>query len=376
MSVEALLAFLPEGAKKHLDPTSPVPMRMMAAKGMVPLPPRDMVVVLCGHVLGDDEKIGPVARGTLAGLPNRLLIPAVEAGLLAEAFEILIEVVHCLDDAQDRHAFYEKLALVRDTPDAALATLATWAPEGVAEIIAANQERCLRSEAIVEALRHNGNILKSSLDRLFDFLVRSGVIHGDMPEYGEAMARLTPQEAAEVADNIELPPEAQRLVENSIDSEERAGEAAHALEQHKAEPEEVARRVPMLKLVNSLNVSQKIALALKGNKEARTILIRENNRLVATAVINSPRITEQEIIAAAQSKSVSDEVIRTIARSKDLSRPYMVKKALVMNPKTPLVVTTRLMTLLRTAELKTIAKSRSVPSAVAAQAKRLLLRKK
>lgn len=97
--------------------------------------------------------------------------------------------------------------------------------------------------------------------------------------------------------------------------------------------------------------------------------------MVATSAIRSPRITEQEVVAAAQSRSVSDEVIRIIGSSKDMTRSYMVKVALVNNPKTPLTVAMRYLPLLRSTDLRNVAKSKGVTSAVANQAKRLMLAK-
>ena len=86
-------------------------------------------------------------------------------GTLAEA---LVE----RDDA------LQAVILNKDTPDEALAAIAAQVSGAMAEILAGNQERCMRSEALVRALCGNTEVLRSSLDRLFDFLVRSGIIYG------------------------------------------------------------------------------------------------------------------------------------------------------------------------------------------------------
>jgi hypothetical protein len=82
------------------------------------------------------------------------------------------------------------------------------------------------------------------------------------------------------------------------------------------------------------------------------------------------------VAKAASNRSVSDEVIRIISNSKELCRSYSVKVALVNNPKTPMPVAMRLLTLLRESEIKAISKSKNVSSAVSAQAKRLMATKK
>jgi hypothetical protein len=114
---------------------------------------------------------------------------------------------------------------------------------------------------------------------------------------------------------------------------------------------------------------------LRGNREARTLLVRDPNRVVAAAAIRSPRLTEQEIVSAAQSRSVCDEVIRIISNTREMMRPYGVKLALVNNPKTQAQTAMHILTLLRASDLKTVAKSKNVSAAVANHAKRLVLAK-
>ena len=252
--------------------------------------------------------------------------------------------------------------------------IARTAPETIAEIIAANQERCMRSEGIVEAIRHNPNILRSSLDRLFDFLVRAGIVYAEMHEFDDAMARLSPTEMEDVVKDVELPPELTNLLHDSEESSERAKDIAKEMDRLNKE-DNVHERIPILKLIQGLSTAQKIALALKGNKEARTILIRDRNKLVCSAAIRSPRVTEPEIISAAKSRSASDDVIRIICRTKDMIRSYAVKLALVQNPKTPQQLSMRFLTLLRSHDLRTLARSKNIPSAVSAQARRMVARK-
>jgi len=369
MSMDALREALPAQHQKHLDPAGPAPGKMMAAKGILPLPPRESVIVLCGLTFDAAPEVVTSARASLGKLPDKILAAAIDGGLPPAALGILAP----LSAARDPIA--EKIAVNRDTPDDAIAELALVASEHIAEIISNDQQRCLRSQPIVRALRDNPSLLRSSRDRMFDFLVRAGAIHDDLPEYAEALARLTPTEMVEVAEKIELPPELNSLLADDPDVEARAEAASQVLE-HVQDEQEVQARVPILKLIQGLAVAQKVALAVKGNKEARAILVRDRNRVVASAAIRNPRTTEQEIVTCAQSRSVSDEVVRIIAGSKELLRSYSVKVALVNNPKTPLPTAMRLLTLLRDADVRAVAKSRNVSSAVANQAKRLVAMKK
>ena len=376
MTQAAIIESLPPPVRKHVDPASPLPVRTMASKGMVPLAPRDMVLVLCGLSLDADAQLAANARTSLTKLPDKLLQPALDTELPSAALGVLGPQLLGRDD------LLEKVVVNRLTPDASLATFADQASARIVEILAENQERCMRSEALVRAIRVNPNILRSSIDRLFDFLVRAGIIYDEMPEFAESLARLSPAEIASVADKVVLPSEvAILLVETAptvaTPTEAPAAESAAAAGEAEKEddPVEVQKKMPTLKIINGLNAAQKMALALKGNKEARSILVRDSNRLVATATIKNPRVTEQEVIAVSKSRSVNDEVIRIICNSKEMTRSYGVKLALVNNPKTPLQTALRFLGLLRQNDLKQVAKSKNVASTVSLAAKKMVQNK-
>lgn len=127
--------------------------------------------------------------------------------------------------------------------------------------------------------------------------------------------------------------------------------------------------------VVSMTVAQKIKLALRGNKDARTILIRDNNKLVRRFVVMNPRITDGEVVQLCRNRSADDELIRIIAEDREWLRNYQIKLALVTNPKTPLVVAMRLVGSLGERDVRALAKSRNVPQAVAVQARRLVVEK-
>lgn len=127
--------------------------------------------------------------------------------------------------------------------------------------------------------------------------------------------------------------------------------------------------------VLGMSVSQKIKLALRGNKDARTILIRDTNKLVRRFVVMNPRITDGEVVQLCRNRSADDELIRIIAEDREWLRNYQVKLALVTNPKTPLVIAIRLVSSLGERDVRSLAKSRNVPQAVAVQARRIVVEK-
>jgi hypothetical protein len=113
--------------------------------------------------------------------------------------------------------------------------------------------------------------------------------------------------------------------------------------------------------IQTMSVSEKLDLARKASKEARSILIRDSNKLVQLAVANSPKITESEILAIASNRQVNDDVLKEIAMNKEWLRNYQIRLALVNNPKTPLSIAMAQVTYLNRRDLSLLAKSKGVP---------------
>lgn len=124
--------------------------------------------------------------------------------------------------------------------------------------------------------------------------------------------------------------------------------------------------------IQRMNVSEKIQLALKGNKEVRTLLIRDPNKDVALSVIDNPKITETEVELISQSRNVPEEVLRNIAKNREWLKSYSIMNSLVNNPKTPVGISLPLLSTLKNKELHYIENSKGVPSILRITAKRLL----
>jgi hypothetical protein len=116
--------------------------------------------------------------------------------------------------------------------------------------------------------------------------------------------------------------------------------------------------------IQTMSVSEKLDLARKASKEARTILIRDSNKLIQLAVVNSPKITESEILAIATNRQVNDDVLREIAMNREWLRNYQIRFALVNNPKTPLSIAMAQVSYLNQRDLGLLAKSKGVPRAI------------
>ena len=130
------------------------------------------------------------------------------------------------------------------------------------------------------------------------------------------------------------------------------------------------------KLCQELGVADKIKIALSGDKEWRSILIKDSNKLVSGAVIKNPRITEAEVLAIAKSKIQNDEIMRVICMNKEWIKNHQIRKALVENSKTPLPNALRFMLTLTEKDLAALAKSKNVATVISTQARRILTAKK
>ena len=127
--------------------------------------------------------------------------------------------------------------------------------------------------------------------------------------------------------------------------------------------------------IRDMAVGQKIKLAYKGNKEVRSILIRDTNKVVAGAVIRSGRLSDREVSSFAGNKNLDGEVIREIAMNREFSRRYPVKVALVNNPKTPVSLAVGLVSSMQKKDLMALARNKNIPSVVTEAAVRLVRKK-
>ena len=144
-----------------------------------------------------------------------------------------------------------------------------------------------------------------------------------------------------------------------------------------AEPESPAATPPRSLYADILGMSigQKIKLALRGNGDARTILVRDGSKLVRRFVLMNPRIGDNEIIAITRNKSIDDDLLRMIADKREWLRLYQVRVGLATNPKTSLPLAIKLVGTLDERDIRQISKSKNVQQGVAAQARRLMFAK-
>jgi hypothetical protein len=349
--LEPILESLKE-ARKFADPASPQPQRLMAASGALPLPPTQISTVLYVLSHDSDEPVRTKATASLAALPERVLDATlageVPPGLLGVLAELHIE-------SPDR---LEKIALNPRTSDRTFCKLARLSHPRIVDIVSHNQTRLLRCSELVEALGDNPATSAATLDRVLEFLG----LRGGNP--------------AGTTASVEMPepaPGTNDLGGKSVDPNSTAGVPADLLD---GVPEEKVQRNPSLTVrLGAMKITQKIKLARFGNAETRAILVRDRNKLVAASVMNSPKLGESEVMAFVKNKSMSEDVIRIVANSREWTKSRAIQYQLCYHPKTPLGCSVKFLANFTDTELKSIAKSKEVADELIAQARRMIAKK-
>jgi hypothetical protein len=346
---------LSKQAERYASPDAPHETRLMASRGALPLPPVELATVLFALMHDADAQVKSTARDSLESLPETIMT-AVLSGPAHPA--LLSHLTRYFDNRPD---LLERVALNPASDDDTIARLAASPHKQVVEIISNNQERMQRAPEIVEALGANPLTSRSVIGRILSFLGAENVAE---ELEGRQQPKAISDEEAEAALRAVLGEElgafASQLVAESGEEEVS---------------EEDLNSGNLYQLVQKMSVFQKIQIGRMGNKEARGLLVRERNKLVALSVVTSPKITESEILSIAQSRNVCDEVLRTIAVSREWTRQYKVKLALAMNPKCPQGMAMKFVNYLQDKDLRTLMRSRDVPQSISTHARRILTRK-
>jgi hypothetical protein len=357
------LEALPRPLQKHADPKAPLPLRTMGAKGLVPaVAPVDLVTLLYVLTFDEDEAVRVTAARTAEGLPEKIWGVALRSdALLGPVLDWLADRFAAKDGA------LELVLLNGATLDHTVARLAAFVAQPLADIVRQNELRLLRHDEIIRNLCQNPNALASTIDGACEFCVRNGLTLLDVPQLVEAHRRV------HGVDPSAVPPEdtaARVMEEYAAELKEEVQPVLSA-----ESPEEAQKKLTITQRVLRMSVSEKIKLATLGNKEARTLLLRDANKLVCLAAVTSPRITDGEVMMLANSRTMNAEVLRHIYTSRDYLKIYAIKMSLVKNPKVPLPTALKFLLTLLEKDIKELARDRNVPQTIQAQAKAWMMKK-
>ena len=369
------LSALPANFQKHVDPKAPVPLRMMGAKALVPMGPKEMATALFMLTFDAEAAVRETAIKSAAGLPDRILSVALRDETVDPPVLDYYATVFA-----SRDEYLEMLVLNAATSDETVERLTRNADEKITEIVAQNQLRMLRYGDIVRALVNNKNARPSTIDNVCDFCVRSGLLLEDLPAFKAARRRIHggASEDEELAKQVSLKLELeQAAAEAALEQLGVVGGADEDKAPPSADDTDVEQtRQSMTQQIMKMGVAKKIEWAnKKGNREVRTLLLRDPNKLVQLAVIQSPRITEGEIAKVAMSRTSPNEVLQYIYNNRQLMKNYQIKMNVISNPKVPVGVSMRFLSGLRSAEVKALAKNKNVPQGLATAARNLMEKK-
>ncbi len=342
---------------------------MMASKGVVPgAKPHEIVIVICELTLRTEQAVRDSALATLRKLPPPILNGALSADLPGSVTLKLAE------HHSENHEVIEKLLRMPRISGAALELLAGAADERAGEIIATNEELMLKHPVVIEKLYMNKRVRMSTADRLIELCVRNN-IELAIPAFKEAALaiknELIPEASEEPTFDDVLFKETHELAESLALNDD---EDTHEVDEEGEE--QVKEKVkPLYARMAEMTVSQKIRCATLGSAAERLLCVRDSNRLVAAAAAKSPLLKEPEAVQISASRVVSEDVLRLLALNKEFTRNYQIKLNLVSNPRTPFTFSSRLVPLLREAELKMLSKSKNVSGAIALAVKQQLAKK-
>ena len=128
-----------------------------------------------------------------------------------------------------------------------------------------------------------------------------------------------------------------------------------------AKTEKGAERESILQKIARMKVGERVKLAMLGNKEERGVLIRDGSKVVSSAVLASPKLTDSEVENIAAMKNVQESVLRDIQRSRKFMKNYNVVRNLVNNPRCPLDLSLNMIKLLMVNDLKGLSMNKNVP---------------
>ena len=125
--------------------------------------------------------------------------------------------------------------------------------------------------------------------------------------------------------------------------------------------EDAEERGTAVQTLAAMTFPQRLKAAVKGTREMRSVLIRDPNKLIASSVLSSPKVSEAEIESFAKMANVSEDVLRIIASNRVWMKSYAIVHSLTRNPKTPVGMSLHLMHRLAARDLAKLAVDRNVP---------------
>lgn len=382
--------------KAVIEGSAPRPARLAAARGILPLPQSDLLEVLVAFATCQDDELSGHARQTIRSQDTEML------NRLVQSSEIAVPVLNYLATVGEMpRKIHESIISNPRTPTSTIVKFAGETRNGeLLDAISLNQQLLIQAPALIDAILKNPH-RTSEADRrasetkreFFEKERGHEQIVAELRAQGKEAAAefiekanfegtgLTDEDAIFLAEHIEIPDSetddawlALEYLEEIYEEtpEQRQAIVNKILGEMSAEDIDLpSERISIINRIMKMGMKDRTRLAMKGDREARNILIRDPNRIVAQAVVQNPRITEQEIEKIAAMRTVTEDILRQIAISRQWSRSYSIVHNLARNPRTPIANVLNILSRLQLKDLNALSKNRNVSDAVRRQALRL-----
>ena len=383
----------------------PSNLMQFAVCGALSVPPGETIEILV-HLALHNRLFGAQAGLTLAGWDEKASrAVAADPTTSPEVLGYFVSLENL------RTCLLPALAENPSVSEESLDRLAVSGSRSVVEVLL-KSARVMRSPRLLEALQSNPNLLPNELAEIGKkppALETSPAAEPDVPDevIEGTVTKYLEENAAELAAEKDKPfhsigmaheetgseaagevgPQAAAATGNaSADAaKSAAGESAtaaagksaavatHARKQPHPDHEE--RRDSTLQKIAKLDIRGRITLAMRGSKEDRSILIRDSTKLVAIAVLESPKISDGEVEKIALQKNVLEAVLRAIPMKRRFAKNYSIMRNLVYNPRTPLDLSLGLMKNLLIHDLKNLSGNKEISDTIRKVALRMYKQK-
>jgi hypothetical protein len=378
-----------------------------ASKGALSVPPREMIEILV-HLANHNKIFGQQAQLTLAGWDEAASrAVASEPGTPKEVLEYLVSPRNL------RPVLVPALLENPSVPEESLVQLAASASRDVLDLML-KSERVKNSPNILNSLRSNPHMNATDLKTVQSEQAAAAPSPASEAGPDELLTAVSPSQetgsddvldegilaylsehAGEISTEADKPfqPIGGFYDDFVPDSEEPLAEAETASAETKAAPAAsaaAAKKAPIVKKshlspeqergsalqkIAKLDIKGRIQLAMKGTKEERSLLIRDGTKVVALAVLESPKVSDAEVEKFASQKNVLEAVLRAIPMKRRFAKNYIVVRNLVANPRTPLDLSLALMKNILTADLRNLSMNKDVSETVRKVAMRMFKQK-
>jgi len=391
--------------KAIINGTAPRPAQLAAARGVLPLPQTDLLEILVALAKQTDPEIAESAAVTLASQDKSGLEDAVKSNEIAPQV-----LAYFAEQDSVPKQIHEAILNNPNTPTASIINFVHHTTNGeLLEVISFNQQLLIGTPQIIDAIIANpyrtaeAERRTTEIKREFfekergaqqianELRARGKTAAAEFIEQAEfadnlqataSKTNLSFEDAILLAEHIEVPDSetddswlSLAFIEELYEETEEQRELIvnKILGELSSEDDEISgERVSMINRILRMGMKDRVKLAAKGDREARNILIRDPNRIVAQAVIGNARITEQEVEKIAGMRSVPEDVLRQIAINRNWARNYSISHKLAQNPRTPLANVISILMRLQLRDLQALIKNRNVSDAVRKQSLRLV----